>query len=57
MVLKLAAKDNGDLEVWLLSKERAYFRQVLGRVLDIEVVEQASGVGRKVSTIRPGSAF
>ena len=37
VVLKLTARDNADLEVWMLSKERAYFRQVFGRELDFEV--------------------
>ncbi len=36
-MLKLAAKDSADLEVWMLSKERAYFREVFGRELDVEV--------------------
>jgi exopolyphosphatase/guanosine-5'-triphosphate,3'-diphosphate pyrophosphatase len=35
--LKLTAKDGTDLEVWMLSKERAYFREVFGRELDVEV--------------------
>jgi exopolyphosphatase/guanosine-5'-triphosphate,3'-diphosphate pyrophosphatase len=37
VMLKLTAKDSADLEVWMLSKERAYFREVFGRELDIEV--------------------
>jgi exopolyphosphatase/guanosine-5'-triphosphate,3'-diphosphate pyrophosphatase len=37
VMLKLTAKDSADLEVWMLGKERAYFRQVFGRELDIEV--------------------
>jgi exopolyphosphatase/guanosine-5'-triphosphate,3'-diphosphate pyrophosphatase len=37
VMLKLTAKDGADLEVWLLSKERAYFREVFGRELDVEV--------------------
>jgi exopolyphosphatase/guanosine-5'-triphosphate,3'-diphosphate pyrophosphatase len=35
--LKLTAKDDADLEVWMLSKERAYFREVFGRELEVEV--------------------
>jgi exopolyphosphatase/guanosine-5'-triphosphate,3'-diphosphate pyrophosphatase len=31
--LKLASKRNRDLEVWMLQKERPYFREVLGREL------------------------
>jgi exopolyphosphatase/guanosine-5'-triphosphate,3'-diphosphate pyrophosphatase len=37
VTLKLNARDNADLEVWMLSKEEAYFRQVFGRELDVEV--------------------
>ena len=37
VMLKLTAKDGADLEVWMLSKERAYFREVFGRELDVEV--------------------
>jgi exopolyphosphatase/guanosine-5'-triphosphate,3'-diphosphate pyrophosphatase len=37
VMLKLTAKDGADLEVWMLSKERTYFREVFGRELDIEV--------------------
>ena len=37
IMLKLTAKADADLEVWMLSKERAYFREVFGRELDIEV--------------------
>ena len=37
VMLKLTAKDSADLEVWMLSKERAYFREVFGRELDVEV--------------------
>jgi hypothetical protein len=37
VMLKLKARDNADLEVWMLSKEEAYFRQVFGRELDVEV--------------------
>jgi hypothetical protein len=37
VMLKLTAKADADLEVWMLSKERAYFREVFGRELDIEV--------------------
>jgi exopolyphosphatase/guanosine-5'-triphosphate,3'-diphosphate pyrophosphatase len=37
VMLKLTGKDGADLEVWMLSKERAYFREVLGRELDVEV--------------------
>ena len=37
VMLKLKAKDGADLEVWMLSKERAYFREVFGRELDVEV--------------------
>jgi exopolyphosphatase/guanosine-5'-triphosphate,3'-diphosphate pyrophosphatase len=37
VMLKLTARDNADLEVWMLSKEKAYFRQVFGRELDVEV--------------------
>jgi len=37
VMLKLNARDNADLEVWMLSKEEAYFRQVFGRELDVEV--------------------
>jgi exopolyphosphatase/guanosine-5'-triphosphate,3'-diphosphate pyrophosphatase len=35
--LKLMAKDEADLEVWMVSKERAYFREVFGRELEVEV--------------------
>lgn len=35
--LKLTTKDGADLEVWMLSKERAYFREVFGRELEVEV--------------------
>ena len=35
--LKLRAKDSPDLEIWLLSKEKAYFREVFGRELTFEV--------------------
>lgn len=37
VLLKLTAKDSADLEVWMLSKEKAYFRQAFGRELDVEV--------------------
>jgi exopolyphosphatase/guanosine-5'-triphosphate,3'-diphosphate pyrophosphatase len=37
VMLKLMAKDGAELEVWMLSKERAFFREVFGRELDIEV--------------------
>jgi exopolyphosphatase/guanosine-5'-triphosphate,3'-diphosphate pyrophosphatase len=37
VMLKLTAQDGADLEVWMLSKERAYFREVFGRELDVEV--------------------
>jgi len=37
VLLKLTAKNGADLEVWMLSKERAYFREVFGRELDVEV--------------------
>jgi exopolyphosphatase/guanosine-5'-triphosphate,3'-diphosphate pyrophosphatase len=37
VMLKLTAKDGADLEVWMLSKERVYFREVFGRELDVEV--------------------
>lgn len=37
VILKLMAKDSPDLEVWMLSKEKAYFRQVFGRELDVQV--------------------
>jgi len=37
VMLKLTAKDGADLEVWMLSKERAHFREVFGRELDVEV--------------------
>jgi hypothetical protein len=37
VMLKLKARDNADLEVWMLSKEKAYFRLVFGRELDVEV--------------------
>jgi exopolyphosphatase/guanosine-5'-triphosphate,3'-diphosphate pyrophosphatase len=37
VMLKLTAKDGTDLEIWMLSKERAYFREVFGRELDVEV--------------------
>jgi hypothetical protein len=40
-MLKLTARDSADLEVWMLGKEKAYFRQVFGRELDIEVLEGA----------------
>ncbi len=35
VMLKLAAKGSTDLEVWMLSKEGAHFREVFGRELDI----------------------
>ena len=35
--LKLAANNSPDLEVWMLQKEKAYFREVLGRDLVVEV--------------------
>jgi exopolyphosphatase/guanosine-5'-triphosphate,3'-diphosphate pyrophosphatase len=35
--LKLRTQDSPDLEIWMLSKERAYFREVFGRELEIEV--------------------
>jgi len=38
VILKLRAEDSADLEVWMLSKEKAYFRQVFGRELDFEVL-------------------
>jgi exopolyphosphatase/guanosine-5'-triphosphate,3'-diphosphate pyrophosphatase len=38
VLLKLTARDSADLEVWMLSKEKAYFRQVFGRELDVEVL-------------------
>ena len=38
VTLKLTAKDSADLEVWMLSKERACFREVFGRELDVEVL-------------------
>jgi len=31
--LKLASKRNRDLEIWMLHKERPYFREVFGREL------------------------
>jgi len=37
VMLKLTAKEGAELEVWMLSKERAHFREVFGRELDIEV--------------------
>jgi len=37
VMLKLTTQDGADLEVWMLSKERAYFREVFGRELDVEV--------------------
>jgi exopolyphosphatase/guanosine-5'-triphosphate,3'-diphosphate pyrophosphatase len=35
--LQLTAKDGVDLEVWMLSKEKPYFREVFGRELDVDV--------------------
>ncbi len=37
VTLTLTAKHGADLEVWMLSKERAYFREVFGRELNLEV--------------------
>jgi len=37
VMLKLTTKNSAELEVWMLSKEKAYFRQVFGRELDLEV--------------------
>jgi exopolyphosphatase/guanosine-5'-triphosphate,3'-diphosphate pyrophosphatase len=38
VMLSLSAKASADLEVWMLSKERGYFRQVFGRELDVKTV-------------------
>jgi exopolyphosphatase/guanosine-5'-triphosphate,3'-diphosphate pyrophosphatase len=38
VMLILTAKGSSDLEVWMLGKERTYFREVFGRELDIKAV-------------------
>jgi exopolyphosphatase/guanosine-5'-triphosphate,3'-diphosphate pyrophosphatase len=38
VLLKLKARTSADLEVWVLRKERAYFREVFGHELNVELL-------------------
>jgi hypothetical protein len=42
VVLKLVANGNPDLVMWMLQKEKRYFREVLGRDLVVELSSPAS---------------